>query len=102
MRAFDVTFDTLIHLCVEKVHMLLRTNTQNDNLNEKQNGSKTERKEKLCIKSITEKNLYLCNSSGLVHKRLCIFKTLIKNSTWFTNKYESMFFKKLKIVIDYD
>lgn len=49
-----------------------------------------------------KKNLYLCNSSGLVHKRLCIFKTLIKNSTWFTNKYESMFFKKLKIVIDYD
>lgn len=49
-----------------------------------------------------KKNLYLCNSSGLVHKRLCIFKTLIKNSTWFTNKYESMFFKQLKIVIDYD
>lgn len=49
-----------------------------------------------------KKTLYLCNSSGLVHKRLCIFKTLIKNGTWFTNKYESMFFKKLKIVIDYD
>lgn len=55
MRAFDVTFDTLIHLCVEKIHMLLRTNTQNDSLNEKQNGSKTKRKEKFCIKSITEK-----------------------------------------------
>lgn len=54
--------------------MLLRTYAQNDNLNEK-DGSKTKKKEKLCIKSITEK-LFLCNSSGLVHKRLCIFKIL--------------------------
>lgn len=81
MRAFDVTFDTLIHLCVEKVHMLLRTNTQNDNLNEKQNGSKTKRKKKIVSSQSLKKTLYLCNSSGLVHKRLFIFKTLIKNST---------------------
>lgn len=59
-----------------------------------------EKKNFVSSKSLKKK--YLCNSSGLVHKRLCIFKTLIKNSTWFTDKYESMFFKKLIIVIDYD